>query len=136
MDETLYKEVTQSIKAIFDLTARIDERVKMLVEQQTALGQKLDNQGMQDGDMATRISVLENRNGKVAEKEIDRVAEELNDLEEKVDDMEETLGDAKRWAMISQSRWRMAFDFLYKMAYAVLVAYLLYRLNFPSPKLP
>lgn len=136
MDETLYKEVAQSIKAIFDLTARIDERVKMLLEQHTILSKKIDDQAIQDNDMATRISVIENSNGKVTEKEIDRLAEELNDLDDKVDEMKDDISEAKRWAMISQSRWKMAFDFMYKMAYAVLVAYLLYRLNFPSPVWP
>ena len=136
MDETLYKEVTQSIKAIFDLTARIDERVKMLLEQHAVVNKKLDGQAVQDNEMATRISVLENRNGKVTEKEINRLGEELNELEIKVDEMGEGVIEAKRWTMISQSRWKMAFDFLYKMVYAIVVAYLLYRLNFNPTILP
>ncbi len=136
MDETLYKEVTQSIKAIFDLTARIDERVKMLLEQHALLSKKLDNQAVQDNEMVTRISVLENRNGKLTEKEIHRLEEELNELEVKVDEMKEGLGETKRWAMVNQSRWKMVFDFTYKVIYSALVGYLLYRLNFPFPRLP
>ena len=128
MDESVYREIIQSVKAVGDLTARLDERVKAINEQVQQLQLKIDSQATEGGTISGRVSVLEN-----LDKKLEQQAKEIDN---KIMGIQKELSAATRWRTTSESRWKMIADFVYKAAYTILVAYLLYKLNFPSPSLP
>lgn len=137
MDESLYREVIQSVKVIGDLAARLDERVKINSEKMQQILTKIDVQVQEDAELAGRISVLEKiGDSTTLEKSIEKLERETEDLEDDIEIIRKELGDASRWRVTSESRWKMFVEFLYKVAYAIIAAYLLYKLNFPTSNGP
>jgi predicted nucleic acid-binding Zn-ribbon protein len=136
MDSTLYKEVTSSIKAMFDVTARIDERVKMLVEKQHEVERRLDGISTSQMTLTTKVGILENRNGKDLKDQIARVDSSVEGARDEIKQMQMRLITVEKSATSSEHKWKSIFDFIYKAVWVILVCYLLFKLNLTPPPLP
>lgn len=126
MDSSLYKEVTQSIKATFDLTARIDERVKMLSENHKTSSAIMDDLQKRQSDILTKLVLLESKDDKTI----------TTGLQSSLKDIEMRLMLVEKSAINSDNKWKLAFDFTYKTVWVVVVCYILLKLNLQSPPLP
>ena len=129
MEDLLYREVTQSIKAVFDLTARVDERVKMIVDKQTVMERRMEHFTDLQNELTTKVHVLQSLN-------TDSLKADVNIIEESLDDIKLRLAIVERLGNNTEHKWKLAFDFVYKTVWVVLVCYLLYKLNLQSPPLP
>lgn len=129
MDDALYKEVISSIKAIFDMTTRLDERIKMLLEKQHDTDNKISNIFSSQADLNTKVSVLETSNGPANQKKTDDIFQKLAQLETRLSNVEKS-------ATNTEAKWKAIFDFVYKTIWVVVVCYLLYLLNLSTPPLP
>ena len=111
-----------NIQKLFDLVTRIDERVKMLQEQQTDFNEQLIAFKDVQGERMQRIAVLES-------KDIDGLVEQLTALERRVAAVESSSNR-------SQDRWNKAMAFIIQLAWVVLAAWLLMKLNLTAPAVP
>lgn len=111
-----------NIQKLFDLATRIDERVKMLQEQQTEFTEQLAAVRDVHSERMQRIAVLES-------KDIDGLASQLTELEIRLTAVESSSNR-------SQDRWNKAMAFIIQLAWVVLAAWLLMKLNLQAPSVP
>ena len=136
MDESLFREVTQSIKAVFDLTARVDERVKMLVEKQSQIDSKIEGLSLHHTDLVAKVSVLESRNEKEFKDQIDRFETSVKEAEDTLKELDQRLYHVEKSSHTSENRWKNVYLFVRDTAWVLLVCYLLYKLNLNLPPIP
>ena len=82
-------QLTETIRQLHEVSSRIDERIKYLIEKQTATADKLEQTSQLNSDNRTRIALLENA-------DIDKIREEVDDLDKKVAVFEKTLNNGIR----------------------------------------
>lgn len=130
MNEQLYRQVSDSIKLVFDLTSRMDERVKMLVGQHNKVNQKIEKLMERQENHLTRVSVLE-------------AAKEDNNLKEDVQEMEKNIKEIakKQHELITKisaleinntshdNKWKLLGDFIFKLCMTVIAAIIAWRLG-------
>jgi hypothetical protein len=106
MEDKFYCEVSDSMKMMYDLTSRIDERVKNLVETYSDLNDRIDKLIERQESITSRISILENKNGVYKDisvltadvKELQQGMKLFNQLQQKVAVMEVlTLNYTDKW---------------------------------------
>lgn len=136
MDETLYREVTESIKAVFDLTARVDERVKMMTERQVNLENRIDNTSKLQSDLVTKVGILEVRNGSELKELILKAEDKLSNLNKLIQNLELRMQMVEKSAKSTESKWKTIFDFVYKTIWVIIVCWILFKLNLQTPPLP
>lgn len=135
-EESMSKEVIQSIKAIFDLTARVDERVKMLAEKQINTEKKIEMIVVVQNDMATKLGILETRNGNHLKEDMNSLTDEVQELYDNVKNLDTRIANMEKAKNVNDNRWSLVFDFIYKTFWVIFVCYLLYKLNLQAPPLP
>jgi chromosome segregation ATPase len=70
-------QLTETIRQLHEVSSRIDERIKHLIEKQTGMADKLEQISQAMSDVKTRIAVLENS-------DIEQTGEDLDELDKKV----------------------------------------------------
>jgi chromosome segregation ATPase len=83
------KQLTETIGQLHELSSRIDERIKHLIEKQNAMSDKLDVLSKDMSDMKTRLALIENQ-------DIEKTSEELVELDKKVAVFEKILNNGIR----------------------------------------
>jgi len=136
MDETLYREVTQSIKAVFDLTARVDERVKMLVERQVQTDDKIEDFSRNQTELVSKVSVLETRNEKEFIDELRRFEAAMKDTQRDLKEIDQRLYHVEKSSHSNENRWKQIYHFVRDTVWVIIVCYLLYRLGLQPPPFP
>jgi len=136
MDESLFREVTQSIKAVFDLTARVDERVKMLIEKQNQIDTKIEGLSIHHTDLVTKVGILESRNEKEFKEQIARFEDSVKEAENTLKEIDQRLYHVEKSSHTSENRWKSVYTFIRDTAWVLLVCYLLYKLNLNLPPIP
>ena len=82
-------QLTDTIKQLHEVSSRIDERIKYLIEKQTVMAEKLEKMSQTLSDMVTRIAILENS-------DIDQTRDELDELDKKLAVFEKQLNNGIR----------------------------------------
>lgn len=121
------RELASSIKSLYDLTTRIDERVERVIQEGKTTYTKLEAEIERNREMLTRISVLEKTSDQGADVHI--LARKIHDLELKVQSIEITSGKA-------ENRWKTMVNFGLQLAWVIIAAYLLYKLGIQAPAVP
>lgn len=123
-----YLQVQESIKSIYDLTTRVDERVLALMRKQEELERKLDEQLKSDHDLDTRVANLERvRDERIPE--LDTVKNGLHRLEIDMQAVKITQGG-------QEGRWKTIVSFVVQIAWVILAAWLLVKLGLQAPAVP
>jgi hypothetical protein len=136
----IYQEVSESIKKIFDLTSRIDERLKAVVKQEEELDRKLDDQTFNGFELDKRLGVIESRlDGDSItstcayriehEKKIQTIEQNIHKLELDVQAVE--IASAGR-----ENRWKTIITFVVQIIWVVLASYILYKMGINNPNVP
>ena len=136
MDNALYKEVIHSIQAVFELTARVDERVKLLMDKQTQIDAKLESLSVSQMNLFTKVSVLETKDGEELKNALVSLDNEVKGVTKELHAIDMRLHGVEQVATRTENKWQMVFDFVYKTVWVVLVCYLLFKLNLQPPPLP
>ena len=136
MDDTLYKEIIHSIQAVLELTARVDERVKLLMDKQTHIDAKLESLSMSQMNLFTKVSVLETKDGKELKNALVSLDNEVKEAIKEIHAIDMRLHGVEQVATRTENKWQMVFDFVYKTVWVILVCYLLVKLNLQPPPLP
>jgi predicted nuclease with TOPRIM domain len=126
MEEKFYKEVNDSLKLVFDITSRIDERMKVLIENNNESKDKIEKLFDQHVIMLNRLSVLENKNNNQL---ITDLKNEVNIIDGKVEHLSERLIHVEKEMSQTSSKWAGVVDFIFKVGVVVIGSIILWKLG-------
>lgn len=123
-----YAEVSASIKSIFDLTSRIDERMKIVMKKQEEMERKLDERLESIHQLQGRMNLLES-----AKEDLEKG---VGSLQSVVHSIELNLQEVKIQSDGQESKWKTIVSFGVQIAWVILAAYLLMKLGIQAPAVP
>lgn len=123
MPENFDTEVAHSIRSLFELTSRIDERVKSTAETSDRTETKIEQIMRVQNDLMNRISVLEKTADNGNKETIEKLNTTVDDLNRRVTGLE--IGIAK-----SRSIWDKVTDYIMKILVAIAAAYFMWKFGF------
>ena len=121
-----YMQVTESIKSVFDLTSRIDERVKLIMKKQDEFDKKLDDRLEDANEVKTRLRLLEAQGN----------GDEILDMKLGIHKMEVRLQAIEMTQGGAENRWKSFINFAIQIAWVVMAAWLLLKLGLQAPAVP
>lgn len=147
-----YNQMTDSIKSVFDLTSRIDERVKRLVERQNDADIRYDKVLELLQQLVNRVAILESKDiSKVDINEINkRVAimesfeakhdvedigakHGIEDIKQKIHTLDLRVEAINMRTVTQEGRWAKLFDLVFKLTIMLIGGYLLFRFGWQAP---
>jgi hypothetical protein len=149
-----YNQVSGSIKSVFDLTSRIDERVKMLVERQNIADERYDKVLELLQQLVNRVTILESKdisnvktdlndmNKKIAimensetkhDKESSVTKHDMEDIKQKIHTLDLRVEAINMMTATQESRWAKLFDLVFKLTIMLIGGYLLFRFGWQAP---
>lgn len=126
MEEKFYREVNDSLKMVFDITSRIDERMKVLVENNIDLRDKIEKLYDQHVVILNRLVVLENKNSLQV---LGDLKTDINSLESKFENMSGRLIHVEKEVTQNNSKWTNIVDFIFKLGVVVIGGIILWKLG-------
>lgn len=126
MEEKLYREVNDSLKLVFDITSRVDERMKGLIESNAESKEKIEK--LYDNQIAllNRITVLENKNNGQL---INELKNEISIIDTKVEHLSERLIHVEKEMTQATNKWSNVVDFIFKVGVMVIGGIILWKLG-------
>lgn len=125
--ENYYIQVSDSIKSIYELTTRVDERQQLMMSKVEQLEKKIDSVVSEYRDLEGRMRVIESKDGGTAD--ISNIKEMLHRHDVRLQALEiSTQGQEGRWKTIA--------SFGIQLVWVLLAAYLLYKLGIQAPAVP
>lgn len=125
--DQFFTQVSESIKDLHDLTTRVDERVKHLIERQAEMEHKMGKIDV----LSERTAVLEAK-----EETIDAMSLSITDVEQTnlKDDKRLTALEASQATFIG--RWQKITSFVLQLIWAVVACYIIYKLGLSNSMPP
>lgn len=117
--EHYYLQMSESIQMVFDLTSRIDERVKVLIERHNEVNSRIERLGARQEDLLTRISVLEKASNQA---DLEKMEREIKDLGSRLTILESNTSRI-------ENKWKMIGDFVFKIAVALISGLALWKMG-------
>jgi predicted HAD superfamily phosphohydrolase len=121
-DNIYDKQISDSIRSLFELTSRIDERVKLLTETYSKTDVKFDMIVKSQQELLQRVTALESKNGSELKKTV-------YDLEERLREIEIHIQSIEYIAKGSQNKWDKAIEYGMKILVAIAATVLIYKLG-------
>lgn len=141
--EQFFSQVSESIQLVFDLTSRIDERVKMLIERQNELDSKIGKMADIQQMIVNRLSIIESKEYPQLKEDLVQIKQTLARTQRLEDDLQKVETriqsfETKQEILASRmgthdNRWLMAFDAIWKIGLMVIAGYILYKLGLQAP---
>jgi len=126
MEESFYKEVNDSLKLVFDITSRIDERMKILIENNIESKSKIEKLYEQQMTLLNRVVVVENKN---SSQFISNLENDINIIEGKIEHLSEMLINVKNEINQNNNKWATIIDFIFKVGVVVTGSIILWKLG-------
>ncbi len=123
-------QAAESIQNLFELSTRIDERMKSLQSQHDAMAARFEVGVMRQMDILEKLAILEfksNDNG---------VPARLADCERLLADMDKRLANLEGTQGRQADRWNKFASFVIQLAWVILAAYLLTKAQLQPPLSP
>ena len=136
VDEQGYNEIREAIKQLSEVTARVDERIKMLVERFHESDEHMKTIFKSQTDVTTRIGILENHYFGNIKEDIDELKSKTKTNSTDISNIQTRLEHIERANVAIDDRWKKVFNFVYQAVSTILICWLLYRLNLSTPPLP
>ncbi len=125
--ENYYIQVSDSIKSIYELTTRVDERQQLMMAKVEQLEKKIDSMIAESHDLEGRLRVIESKDGGTAD--IGSIKDMLHHHDVRLQALEiSSKGHEGRWGYI--------VSFVVQLIWVLLAAYLLYKLGIQAPAVP
>lgn len=129
----ILSQTSDNIQKLFDLSTRIDERVKAIQSKQEQLDRRIDETIRQHIDLMQKIAVLEAKAEDAGDEElypkIIEIDRAINELDKRMSHLENEQGH-------HSERWKGIANFVIQLVWVILAAYLLTRLNLQPPVVP
>lgn len=120
------EQVNNSIKSIIELTTRIDERVQAIMKKQDLLESKSNNQSDTLHTLNTDLLLLESISGKVLQEEVKKISNDIINIKSRLKNLENETN-------VQENKWKTVVDFILKIIWILIVAYLLIKLGLQAP---
>lgn len=124
--EEKFKEVNDSLKMVFEMTTRIDERMKVLIESNNESKDKIEKLYENQMTLINRIAVLENKNSTQL---ITDLKNDVNIIDGKVEHLSERLVHVEKEAIQTSNKWSSIVDFIFKIGVVVIGSIILWKLG-------
>lgn len=132
----LINQFTESTQSIFELTSRMDERIKIIMEQQSSAEKKFTQFIELQHEMISRVIVLESKNGHKIEKEMEKIERQIEKIEEKMKNIENDTQVLKMHSQSNMTIWKQIGDFVVKIIWVVVACWLVLKLGLSNLPLP
>lgn len=123
-------EIKNAIVHLSELTARIDERVNVLIDNQGSLEETVEG----ISQSITELTIIAN-DTKALREEIKESKQEIKDVLEKVNSLTNKVERLEDHHLYHKSRWQTFLDYIVKTIWTILIMYILYKLNIPGNSL-
>lgn len=122
-------QTSENIQKLFDLSTRIDERVKSIQHSQQDMDSRIEGLLESHTGMLQRLAVLESKNGTHLQGEINELEKTLNSIDKRLSAVEHTSSG-------NEDRWKTIFNFIIQLVWIVIAAWVLFKLNLNPPPVP
>lgn len=119
-----YIQVSESIRSVYELTTRVDERVKLMMQKVEQLEGKLDAQLSEVRDLEGRVKVIEANPANMT-----KISEEMHDMDVRIRALEMRSGQ-------NDNRWKTILSFVVQLIWVLLAGYLFMKFGFSAPNVP
>jgi chaperonin cofactor prefoldin len=121
---------SENIQKLFDLSTRIDERVKAIQDKQSHMDRRIDEVIHQNFALIQKVAVLESKDiSGLFQENFDEMEQNIEDLDRRLLALE---GDHGR----HNERWNKIGSFVIQLIWVVLAAYILTKLHLQAPSVP
>lgn len=120
------EQTSKNIQKLFDLSTRIDERVKTIQERQEALDERIEKVVQKNSELMQKIAVLESKQGEFG---LDEFKKEIVVIDKRLASVEDASDQ-------TQARWNRLLTFIIQLVWVILAAWMLLKLNLQAPDIP
>ena len=124
-------DLEKKVQNLYDSTSRVDERVKMLLENLEKLDIKFEKIIDKHIDLQTKIILFEDK--------IEKISESMDDVYDRIEYLEKGHNDLYRYKTGAESQVKNAFSMfynigvtLYNIALPIVIGYILYAIGLPK----
>lgn len=125
----ILSQSSENIQKLFDLSTRIDERVKSIQSNQSNLEDRIESLIGSHNAAMQKIAVLESRDLKIFDAKLIELEKEASLFDKRLSSVESASGQ-------SQDRWNKIMAFVIQLVWVILAAWLLLKLNLQAPAVP
>lgn len=143
-------KVMETINSIFDLNARIDERVQTLMTKQKEVERKIE----EFSNISSRVKILEDKEintNNYLIKQLDEIKSKIHSIEsdvtnqifKKIEEIKENIHQIQMKIQKlegstegQENRWKTIASFTLQFIWVILAAYVLYKLGIQAPAVP
>ena len=136
MEENYLKqvqEVNEAIKLLSELTSRIDERTKILVENNTESKFRIEKLFDSQTLMLSRVGVVENKIGVLESRNnnssLAEIKKDLKMMENEIDVLSDRLLHVEKEVGSQSNKWSNLIDFVFKVSQIVIGAIILWKIG-------
>jgi hypothetical protein len=127
---------TPNTNKLFEISTRIDERVKSVQEKQHELEVKLAEIMKEHNDGLQKIAVLESKDDCVNVCGIHHVVDHLDQAAEAINELDKRMMAVELASDNTKNRWKQATTFIIQLIWVLLASWLLLKLNLQAPAVP
>lgn len=127
---------TPNVNKLFEISTRIDERVKSVQEKQHELELKLAEIAKDHNNSLQKIAVLEAQDNCVDVCGIHQVVNHLNDATKTINDLDKRVAAVEVASDNTKTRWKQITTFIIQLIWVLLASWLLLKLNLQAPAVP
>lgn len=140
----ILSQASENIQKLFDLSTRIDERVKSIKEQQDSLSHQMTSIVKDYHDVTKKLAVLEAHNPSSGISSLsvkfDDTEEQLREIEKRITavekDTDKRLTAVESATTTSADRWKQIFGFVIQLVWIIVAAWAIAKLGLQSPPVP
>jgi len=125
----ILSQTSDNIQKLFDLSTRIDERVKAIQDRQGSIDHRIEEIIERQLTLMQRLTVLEAKDLKAMTDDLENAETAITSLDKRLSMLE---GDSGR----NNDRWKSIASFVVQLIWVILAAYLLMKLNLQAPAVP
>ncbi len=141
LEKTIH-EITESVKALFDLTSRVDERINWVISSNKDLRNMIDQidskiqyNSEKSAVVSEKLSLNEHRIVDMRS-EIQYIKSDMDDTDASMAKIEKRVSVVEQHSDQTANIWKTAIGYVVQGSFTIILCYLLYKLNLQTPPLP
>jgi len=121
----ILSQTSDNIQKLFDLSTRIDERVKSMQNKQRDLNTRIDNIVNAHNELMQSVAVLKSSANTVS----------IEECKRQIVDLDKRLSSVEQKSEGMENRWTSIFKFIVQIIWLVVGAWILFKLGLTPPPL-
>ena len=121
-----FAQMTETMGEIQEVTLRVDERVNILLERQSVADATIHEIRNVINSLVSRVAILESRNENKTRALVDKSRDKIHEIEKQIQLLFLSNNN-------NEAKWKTIFDFVGKVLWIIVAAYVLYKLGYNPP---